>query len=176
MGMRNASPDHLYVIGEGKGCGVVKIGRSSNPADRLAEIQTGNHKKMRLLYVEPDAGHIERRVHQQFTKMHISGEWFDFGAWDPVAAVREAVEALLPMPPAAKAKMNRAPNVPRGCPTCERGTAVIPALLDAAIHFLFVNHPDPVAYLATQGFDACCINYVFRSELEKLAVPAAPGD
>jgi hypothetical protein len=168
--MRNASPDHLYLIGEGNGCGVVKIGRSSDPAGRLPDIQTGNYKKMRLLHVEMDAGHIERRVHKRFTRMHLSGEWFDFGAWDPVDAVREAVEALLPMPPEAKAKLDRARQDSKGCGECGAGTNVIPALLEAAIDYLFANHPDPAAYLAAQGFGACCISDVFRS---KLAQPAS---
>jgi hypothetical protein len=84
---------HLYIIGEGDGCAVVKIGKSLDPLKRLAELQTGYPRKLRLLYVEPEAGHLERWLHDCFAEYRQEGEWFDFGDKDPVAEVRERISA-----------------------------------------------------------------------------------
>ena len=83
---------HLYVIGEGDGCAVVKIGKSLDPAKRLSELQTGYPRKLRVLYVELEAGSIERWLHERFADYRQEGEWFQFAEdTDPVAQVREAV-------------------------------------------------------------------------------------
>ena len=82
----------LYVIGEGNGSGVVKIGKSGDVKVRLASLQTGYPRKLQALHVEPESGHLEDWLHDRFAAFRLHGEWFDFGANDPVATVRAAIE------------------------------------------------------------------------------------
>jgi hypothetical protein len=84
----------LYVIGEGDGSGVVKIGKSVDPQKRLSGLQTGNPRRLRVLHVEPEAGHLEEQLHERFAEIRIGGEWFDFGHDDPLVLVQKAVKDL----------------------------------------------------------------------------------
>jgi hypothetical protein len=86
----------LYVIGEGNGSGVVKIGKSGDIKSRFPGLQTGNPKPLQLLHLEPGAGALEKRLHAHFGRIRLHGEWFDFGAHDPVELVVEAIKALSP--------------------------------------------------------------------------------
>lgn len=82
----------LYIIGEGNGSGVVKIGKSSDVKARLSSIQTGYPRQLQVLHIESGSGDIEGWLHTRFADFRLHGEWFDFGAHDPVAAVRAAIE------------------------------------------------------------------------------------
>ena len=88
------SADDLYVIGEGDGSGVVKIGRSVDPESRLRTLQTGYPRKLTLLHVEPGGGHLEPKLHERFASLQTHGEWFDFRGTNPVAAVLTAIDAM----------------------------------------------------------------------------------
>lgn len=90
--------DDLYVIGQGGGCSVVKIGRAINPAKRLGSIQTGNPNRLFLLHIEPGAGALERDVHARLSAGRLEGEWFDLGQRDPVAEVQRVL-GLIRNPP-----------------------------------------------------------------------------
>jgi len=83
---------NLYVIGEGTGSGVVKIGKSADVQSRLTSLQTGCPVRLQILHVESDAGELESWLHDQFAQYRQHGEWFNFGANDPVATVRVAIE------------------------------------------------------------------------------------
>lgn len=59
----------------------VKIGKSNNPAKRLADLQIGNHKKLSLLGTikckdERTAYEAEKAAHQRFRIDRREGEWF----------------------------------------------------------------------------------------------------
>jgi len=88
-----SADDHLYVIGE-TSSGIVKIGRSVDPESRLRTFQTGYPRKLSLLHVEPEAGHLEPRLHARFASLRTHGEWFDFGTASPVATVLNTLDSL----------------------------------------------------------------------------------
>ena len=70
---------HLYVI-QSDVTGAIKIGRSSNPKRRLAQLQTGSPYRLKLLTVVENNGHLEKSLHQTLKpfKQACKGEWFDF--------------------------------------------------------------------------------------------------
>jgi len=84
----------LYVIGEGAGSGLVKIGRARDARRRLREIQTGYPRELRLLHVEFGEGGAEKQLHRLLRGSRCRGEWFDFGDRDPVAEIRDALERV----------------------------------------------------------------------------------
>lgn len=68
---------HLYVI-QSNVTGAVKIGRSSHPAQRLNELQTGSPHKLRLLAVYEGRGDEELPLHRAVNSFRLKqkGEWF----------------------------------------------------------------------------------------------------
>jgi hypothetical protein len=154
-------PDHLYVIGEGGG-GVVKIGRSFSPRERVGSVQVGNPRRVQLLLVVPEAGKYESAMHRKFSGRHLGGEWFNFCEDDPVEAVQRALDEILHPTPKPRAVYPPKAKVPTGTyrrnPCEEAGcrTAMDP-ILDAGLRWFLDNHPDPAAYLLEQGFAWHCI-------------------
>lgn len=71
-------PLFIYAIREVY-TGNVKIGISSNPAERLKQLQTGNSSKLELVaFIEAaDGFKSEKRLHLLNADKHIRGEWFD---------------------------------------------------------------------------------------------------
>ena len=66
----------LYFIQEGMR-GPIKIGLSKDPQERLKALQTGNSKKLRMLwYIEPKTLEVESILHKAFDEHRICGEWF----------------------------------------------------------------------------------------------------
>lgn len=61
--------DWVYV-GESRLAGNLKIGFSTNPAQRCDDL------KCRLLAIEPGDRWQERKLHERFAKHRITGEWF----------------------------------------------------------------------------------------------------
>lgn len=64
---------------------LVKIGRSKNPEARMADLQTGHPKKLKLLHKikcksERDARYAEKVAHRIFRHRRRKGEWFEFRA------------------------------------------------------------------------------------------------
>ena len=71
---------HLYFIQQGYGA--IKIGIADDPESRLATLQTGNAKPLRLLLAVPFderrvAEQLERDLHASLAKYRIRGEWFN---------------------------------------------------------------------------------------------------
>lgn len=57
--------------------GLVKIGRSLNPAARLASIRTMNASEVELLFLLPGGPDLESALHAHFAHHRHHGEWFD---------------------------------------------------------------------------------------------------
>jgi hypothetical protein len=57
----------------------VKIGFAKDVAARLAQLQTGNACRLKLLAVIPNGSHaLERRLHAFFAEHRVRNEWFQF--------------------------------------------------------------------------------------------------
>ncbi|MDH6489698.1 GIY-YIG nuclease family protein [Streptomyces sp. SAI-127] len=83
----------VYVIGSPQ-FRPVKIGKG-NPAERLAELQTGNPFPLVILWTGPGELALEQALHARFAAYRVRGEWFEFPAdQDPVAAVAQAAQEL----------------------------------------------------------------------------------
>lgn len=54
----------------------IKIGWSKQVSARLASLQTGCPSPIRLLGTIPGSRAVERRLHEQFASLRLSGEWF----------------------------------------------------------------------------------------------------
>lgn len=70
---------YVYLIVEDRPGGALefgKIGYSTNPQKRVAELQTGNPRTLRLLYMKPGTEAEERRIHQKHIKQNVLQEWF----------------------------------------------------------------------------------------------------
>lgn len=71
--------DHLY-IAQQHTTGAFKVGRSSDPERRLAELQTGSPYLLRMILVVEGQGEREKRVHRALQGYHAQGvqkgEWF----------------------------------------------------------------------------------------------------
>ena len=88
---------HLYIIECSAAPGLVKIGRSSDPARRAAELQAGQWFWVKVLAAFSDAGHLERSIHralQQYRVTDIPGtEWFRLPYLEALGAVVGAIGA-----------------------------------------------------------------------------------
>lgn len=76
---RQGKQGYVYLIIEdlpGGGIHYGKIGYSTNPAKRVAELQTGNPRPLRLLYAMPGTEDDERRLHAKYIKFNALQEWF----------------------------------------------------------------------------------------------------
>lgn len=70
------SAGFVYCISDGT---ALKIGKTSNhPSNRVAELQTGNPRLLKLLaYVEADNVVVaELEMHRKFSHLNVLGEWF----------------------------------------------------------------------------------------------------
>jgi hypothetical protein len=56
--------------------GQIKIGWSRKVAARLAQLQTGSASPIKLLGTIPGGRGTERRLHERFAHLRLSGEWF----------------------------------------------------------------------------------------------------
>lgn len=66
---------HLYLI-HNLDANTLKIGKSTNIKQRIANIQTGNHCNLQLLFVIKNNGHLEGYTHNKFERFNIKKEWF----------------------------------------------------------------------------------------------------
>jgi hypothetical protein len=53
-----------------------KVGYSTNPEKRVAELQTGNKRPLRLIYKKPGTEADERALHRKYIKNNEMQEWF----------------------------------------------------------------------------------------------------
>lgn len=65
--------------------GMIKIGRSANPAGRVAELQNSSPVPLNLLGIIDED--VERKLHQQFAHLRSHGEWFQ-----PLEPLRKFIE------------------------------------------------------------------------------------
>lgn len=54
----------------------IKIGFSGAPSLRLQDLQSANHRQLRLLKTIEGNQDTETALHQRFSHLHIRGEWF----------------------------------------------------------------------------------------------------
>lgn len=73
--IKKKKPTHLYILSDGE---KVKIGVTSDIDTRIKSLQTGNPKKIVLLYIEERTNptKAETYLHRCFTKQREEGEWF----------------------------------------------------------------------------------------------------
>lgn len=80
----------VYVIGQ-PGQRIAKIGTTSNLPARLRAIQTGHPFRLEVLWSCPGGRRLESWLHEGLAARRLTGEWFDFGEFDPVFVVRDGV-------------------------------------------------------------------------------------
>jgi len=70
------SHSHVYVITDGENH---KIGISSDPENRLSQLQCSNPKRLELVTsaTVEDAPAIEAYLHEKYSEHNVHGEWFD---------------------------------------------------------------------------------------------------
>ena len=54
----------------------IKIGASTNPQQRLGQLQTGSSNKLRLIGSIPGGQHLESKLHFDFAHLQLKDEWF----------------------------------------------------------------------------------------------------
>lgn len=69
----------VYFITDGE---YIKIGIAASLPNRVRQLQTGNARRLKVLYIIPqnnqkDSLNIERTMHEYFKNKRMSGEWFD---------------------------------------------------------------------------------------------------
>lgn len=90
----------MYVVHEADDPSVCKIGIAVDVAKRLATLQIGTWRPLRVaaalhLPSQEAAESVEAAVHQAFAPLHCRGEWFRVEASRAVAEVSEAKDRLL---------------------------------------------------------------------------------
>ena len=70
----NEYSEHIYFVSDGK---YVKIGVTNNVEKRLQSLQSGNPKKLNLLFVIKGNKDLESYLHSKFKKYKKLNEWFD---------------------------------------------------------------------------------------------------
>lgn len=76
---RQGKQGYVYLIWEGKANGGLrygKVGYSTNPEARVAELQTGNPRTLVLLYKKPGTPEDEAALHQKYMQNNVLQEWF----------------------------------------------------------------------------------------------------
>ena len=81
----------VYFIEE-EGTNRVKIGYSSDPGRRLRTMQTGNSRRLNLLFTIPGDAGVEKRFHDRYKHAQVrhSSEWFYFDS-----QIKELFEAAV---------------------------------------------------------------------------------
>lgn len=68
---------YTYVMSDNSG--LYKIGRSSDPKDRLKQLSIGNPSLFLCFYIE---GNHEKELHDKFSNKHVKGEWYHLNKSD----------------------------------------------------------------------------------------------
>ncbi len=56
--------------------GLIKIGKSNNPKERLKALQAGSPLKLRIVKTIPGGMNLEQKLHKYFDHLRQYGEWF----------------------------------------------------------------------------------------------------
>ncbi len=86
-------PSYVYVVGT-PALSVVKIGRTTRPAARLATLRTASPVPLQILWIATGGKALEQELHRHFASRHARAEWFDFGDLDPVAEIERAAREI----------------------------------------------------------------------------------
>lgn len=73
---RRGAQGYVYGITEDGAGEFIKIGYSVNPQKRVAELQTGNPRKLVLLGYKKGTESDEKSLHQKYIKDNVLQEWF----------------------------------------------------------------------------------------------------
>ena len=70
--------------------GRYKIGIAKNPKQRIRQLQTGNSDELTLIetYESENASKIESALHNRFSHVRQSGEWFDLSITEEVNFIK----------------------------------------------------------------------------------------
>lgn len=83
---------YIYVIGDN--ASPYKIGFTKNPDKRLKSLQTGNPRKLSMLYKEEinenEIKYIEKQIHKELKRKQVSGEWFNISLEDAISEIKYA--------------------------------------------------------------------------------------
>ena len=66
---------YVYFVQDGAD-GPIKIGYAVDVTKRIASLQTGHHRALRVLLTIPGGPKVERKMHNKFWRSRIRGEWF----------------------------------------------------------------------------------------------------
>lgn len=80
----------VYVLGT-PGSNTVKIGRTTNLAKRVADIQRMSPVPLTVLWTTPGGHELETQLHRHFSTLRSHGEWFTFRL-NAVKLIQWAVE------------------------------------------------------------------------------------
>lgn len=72
-GIKFKETGFVYFIGDGE---CVKIGFSTNPKNRLSNLQVGSSKELKLLYTIQGSEKDERAIQNLFSDYYERGEWY----------------------------------------------------------------------------------------------------
>jgi hypothetical protein len=92
---RKYGRQRLYVIADSEG--LHKVGISNDPSHRLAQLQTGSPRLLRLVYQTKPAAQaidIESAAHRILKRYATHGEWFNCSSGQAVDAVNAAQERI----------------------------------------------------------------------------------
>lgn len=88
----------VYFMRRADGVGAVKIGCSKWPESRLTAMQVWAPEPLAIIATAPGGFEDEKRLHRQFDKLRLHGEWFEPAA--PLLALIARVRATGELPPA----------------------------------------------------------------------------
>ncbi len=97
---------HLYIMARSDAPGVLKIGRSKDPASRAKQLEASQCFRVTVAAVFEGAGDLEPEVHSKLAACrHLGGpgtEWFTVSRAAALRAVVDAMDAIAsPQPPAS---------------------------------------------------------------------------
>jgi hypothetical protein len=88
----HGEPSYVYAVVD-RQAGLVKFGRSVNPGQRLASLQTANGRRLQLWGYCRERGDLtESAVHRQLKEHRVSGEWFRLN--DKTGAVIDTIRSM----------------------------------------------------------------------------------
>lgn len=88
--MTQPAAERVYVLGTADGR-TVKIGRTTNLAKRVSDIQGMSPVPLTLLWSHPGGHALETNLHRHFSWLRVHGEWFVFKE-DALPLIKKAVK------------------------------------------------------------------------------------
>lgn len=82
------TPDFVYFVQEEDG-GAVKIGRAFDPVKRLAQLQCGNPRRLKIRALLLGSPELEKGLHRLWRAAAVGGEWFGAGCEQAILTLAE---------------------------------------------------------------------------------------